>query len=234
LAEGDRAGIAALAHALGYAEGATPLLRQAVTHKSYANEQNGNAPYNERLEFLGDAVLGLVVAEALMKAHPGLEEGKLSRLRASLVNARSLADAARARGVGDVLCLGKGEERTGGREKDSLLADAYEAMLGAIYLDLGLEAARAVVHADFDARIAAGEPAVAHRDHKTALQELAQARYGEAPDYRLVDESGPDHDKQFSVETWIDGACVGRGQGRSKKQAERRAAREAWRTLTGG
>lgn len=232
--EGDRAGLAALAQAIGYPDGASALLLQAMTHKSYANEQSGDALYNERLEFLGDAVLGLLVAEALMAAHPDLEEGKLSRLRASLVNARSLADAARARGVGVVLCLGKGEERTGGREKDSLLADAYEAMLGALYLDQGLEAARAVVQADFAARIDAGEPAVAHRDHKTALQELAQARFGEAPDYRLVDESGPDHDKQFSVETWVDGACVGRGQGRSKKQAERRAAREAWRRLTGG
>ncbi len=228
MAEGDRARLRALASQLGYADGAVGRLERAVTHKSYANELLGQTQYNERLEFLGDAVLGLIVAEALMAAHPDVEEGQLSRLRASLVNARSLAAAARRRGVGEVLCLGKGEERTGGRDKDSLLADAYEAILGALYLDLGLETARRQIEADFEDRLVEPEPVFAHRDFKTRLQELVQARFGAPPEYRMVSEQGPDHDKLFTVELWIDGQKAGEGEGRSKKVAERAAALEAW------
>lgn len=219
-----------LATALGYPGGASERLQQALTHKSFANEAGGLA-HNERLEFLGDAVVGLLVAEALMQALPEAPEGVLSRLRASIVNARSLAELARNRGLGSLLRLGKGEGRTGGREKDSLLADAYEAVVGAVFLDLGLEAARAIVRADTQQRVAEGEAARAARDDKTQLQEWSQAHLQTTPRYDLVSAEGPDHEKVFTVILTIEGAVTATGHGKSKKAAERAAAAEAWAEL---
>lgn len=203
------------------------VLREATTHKSWANEAGRPAEQNERLEFLGDAVLELVVSDGLMSAHPTRREGELSRLRASIVNARSLADVARRLDLGPTLRLGKGEERTGGREKPSVLADAYEAVLGAIYLEHGLEFARAFIDAHLGERIREQHTSAAHRDFKTRLQERAQGRYQRSPEYVVVREEGPDHAKTFHVEVHIEGTVRGAGSGRSKKQAERAAAREA-------
>ncbi|MCA9544798.1 MAG: ribonuclease III [Myxococcales bacterium] len=218
--------LAALAARLGYPPGERGQLQVAVTHKSYANERRRDVPYNERLEFLGDAVLGAVVAEALMRAHPGRDEGQLSRLRASIVNAVSLAEVAADIGIGPALRLGRGEERSGGRSKHNVLADAFEACLGAVYLDLGYGAARRVVLTHYAAAICKGESRRGHRDHKTRLQEAAQAVLQIAPSYHLVEARGPDHEKEFEVELRL-GALTTRGVGRSKKAAERAAAAEA-------
>jgi ribonuclease-3 len=223
--------MASLAKGLGYPEGQVGRLPQALTHKSHANEAGTDA-HNERLEFLGDAVVGLLVAEALMESFPEATEGRLSRLRASMVNARSLAELARARGLGGMIRLGRGEARTGGREKDSLLADAYEALIGAVYLDLGLENARAVIRADTAPRIAEGDGAAT--DYKTQLQEWVQATLQTTPAYRLLGTEGPDHEKAFTVEVVVDDdvRCV--AVGRSKKAAERAAAALAWEALERG
>ncbi len=220
-----------LASAVNYPQGCLGKLPTAVTHKSFANEAGKGTLHNERLEFLGDAVLGLLVAEGLMAAHPEAPEGTLSRLRASLVNARSLAEVAGKLGIGDCLRLGRGEDQSGGRRKDSLLADAYEAVLGAAYLDNGLEAARALVEAHFGADIRKPEVRPTDRDYKTRLQEAVQAEYACTPVYRLVGSRGPDHAKEFLVEIMVDGKVWGIGTGRSKKAAERAAASEAWRRL---
>lgn len=227
------AALAALAEKLGYPPGEVGRLPVALTHKSFANEAADDAAHNETLEFLGDAVVGLLVADALMRGHPAVGEGKLSRLRAGLVNTRSLAEVAATLRLGDLLRLGRGEERTGGRRKASLLADAYEAMVAAVYLDLGLPAARAAVHAHFGARFAAPETSLADRDYKTRMQEFAQARFKSTPKYEVVGTSGPDHEKHFEVALWLDEAEVGRGTGPSKKSAERAAARDAWDRLHG-
>ncbi len=222
----------ALAVTLGYPAGETGRLPAALTHKSFANEAEPPEDHNERLEFLGDAVVGLLVGHGLMEAHPDAPEGQLSRLRAGIVNARSLAETAREMGLGRLLRLGRGEELTGGRDKDNLLADACEALIGAVYLDLGLDAASRTVGRLLGERIARAETDIADRDFKTALQELVQARYQTTPTYRLVGEKGPDHDKEFTVELSVGGELLAVGVGRSKKQAERAAAREAMRRLT--
>lgn len=203
------------------------LLREATTHKSYANEAGKPELQNERFEFLGDAVLELVISHGLMLAHPSMREGDLSRLRASIVNMRSLAEVARRLDIGPVLRLGRGEDRTHGREKPSVLADAYEAVIGAIYLGSGLEAARTFIHAEFGARIEAAQTSVAHRDFKTRLQERAQQALSVSPTYEIVRSEGPDHAKVFFVEASVDGTVVGQGSGTSKKQAERAAAKQA-------
>lgn len=218
--------IDALAARLGYAPGTRGRLVTAVTHKSFANE--AGVEHNERLEFLGDAVVGLLVAGALMRAHAEAPEGILSRLRASLVNERSLAEVARGLDLGPALRLGRGEEQSAGRQKDSLLSDAYEAVLGAVYLDRGLADAEVLVTAHLGERIAAAEVGLADRDFKTALQELVQARFQCIPVYTVTDEWGPDHAKEFEVTVAVDGAVVAKGVGRSKKIAEREAARRAW------
>ncbi len=222
--------IEALAAALGYTEGPSERLLQALTHRSYANEQGGLA-HNERLEFLGDAVVGLVVAEALMQALPNVPEGTLSRLRAGIVNATSLSALARARGLGAMLRLGRGEVRTGGREKANLLSDAYEAMVGAVYLDLGLEMARATIEADAGPRLSGQPVSDADRDYKTRLQEWVQAHLQTTPTYTILSAEGPDHEKVFTVQVTMEGGPSAQGTGRSKKVAERDAARTVWRTL---
>jgi ribonuclease III len=227
LAEGDREQLRYTAAQLGYGPDSMGRLLEAVTHKSYANENADRLPYNERLEFLGDAVLGMLVADALMRHHPDLEEGRLTPLRASLVNARSLADAARSLRLGGVLSLGKGEERSGGRDKSNLLADAFEAVLAAVYLDLGLEAARAVVEGGFGERLRSERPIADHRDHKTRLHEWAQAVHQQQPTYNILSETGPDHEKHFEVELVVAGTPLAVGRGRSKKEAQRKAAKVA-------
>lgn len=209
------------------------LLTRALTHRSYAYE-NGGLPTNERLEFLGDAVLSLVVTTALYQTHPDLPEGQLAKLRASVVNMRALAEVARGlgpRGLGAYLLLGKGEEATGGRDKASILADGLEAILGAIYLDHGLDVAATVIHKLFDPLMADAASRGAALDWKTSLQELTANHGFGVPEYR-VEESGPDHAKTFTARAVVSGESFGTGVGRSKKEAEQRAAELAWRLLS--
>jgi ribonuclease-3 len=197
-------------------------LAVAVTHRSFSPE----VPNNETLEFLGDAVLALAMADVLMRRFPSAREGDLSKLRAGLVNAETLAQKARALDLGRWLRLGKGEEKSGGREKESILAAVYEAVLGAVYLDAGYEPARLLVEGHFALDLT-DEAAAGRRDYKTRLQELTQRRFRATPVYQLVEESGPDHAKQFVSELSIAGQPYGRGVGHSKKTAEQAAAMQA-------
>lgn len=205
------------------------LLERALTHRSYAYE-NGGLPTNERLEFLGDSVLGLVVTDTLYRGHPDLPEGQLAKLRAAVVNMRALADVARTLGLGRYLRLGRGEEGTGGRDKSSILADTLEALIGAIYVDKGLEEAFRVVHLLFDPLIAKSAQLGAGLDWKTSLQELTAAEMLGVPEYH-VDESGPDHAKSFVATVRVGGQEYGKGAGRSKKEAEQQAAEAAWNAI---
>ncbi|WP_242611112.1 ribonuclease III [Blastococcus saxobsidens] len=209
------------------------LLGLALTHRSFAYE-NGGLPTNERLEFLGDSVLGLVVTDELYRSQPDLPEGQLAKLRASVVNMTSLARVARRLGEGGLgphLLLGRGEETTGGREKDSILADALEALIGAIHLGRGLEAASAIVHRLFDPLLVEAATRGAGLDWKTSLQELGSAQGLGAPVYQVADE-GPDHAKTFTADVLLAGVVRGSGSGRTKKAAEQEAAEAAWRTLS--
>ena len=208
-----------------------PLLERALTHRSYAYE-HGGLPTNERLEFLGDAVLGLVVTDALYSTHPDLPEGSLAKLRASVVNTRALAGVARTLELGRWLRLGRGEEVTGGRDKNSILADTMEAVIGAIYCDRGIDAVTTVVRALFDPLMRAASEDGASLDWKTALQELSAASALGVPDYRIA-ESGPDHAKSFTAEVAVGGQVHGSGAGRSKKEAEQNAAEAAYLSLGG-
>jgi ribonuclease-3 len=205
------------------------LLERALTHRSFAYE-NGGLPTNERLEFLGDSVLGLVVTDTLFRNHPELPEGQLAKLRAAVVNMRALADVARDLSLGDVVRLGRGEETTGGRDKSSILADTLEAVLGAVYIDRGLEAAGGLVHRLFDPLILDAASLGAGLDWKTSLQELTAGAALGVPEY-LVSEEGPDHEKVFTAVVQVGGAAYGGGTGRSKKEAEQEAAAAAWRHL---
>ncbi len=208
------------------------LLDRALTHRSYAYE-NGGLPTNERLEFLGDSVLGLIVTDTLFHRHPDLPEGNLAKLRAAVVNSRALAGVARSLSLGCYIRLGKGEEATGGRDKSSILADTLEAVIGAVYLDGGLPAADALVHRLFDPVIARSARLGAGLDWKTSLQELTAAEELGGPEY-LVDESGPDHQKSFRAVARIGGQIYGEGEGRSKKEAEQQAAELAWTAISEG
>jgi ribonuclease III len=209
------------------------LMQRALTHRSFAYE-HGGLPTNERLEFLGDSVLGLVVTAALYHAHPELNEGRLAKLRASVVNSRALADVARRlgpHGLGRYLLLGKGEEATGGRDKESILADTLEALLGAVYLQHGLATAEKVVRRLFDPVMARAAGLGAGLDWKTSLQELTANRGLGVPDYQ-IDETGPDHAKTFTAWAVVAGQRHGGVEGRTKKEAEQRAAEAAWLTLS--
>ena len=186
---------------------------------------------NERLEFLGDAVLGLIVTDHIFDAYPDLPEGELAKVRASVVNSAALAEVAAELRVGDAMLLGKGEDLSGGRQKPSILADAMEALIGAVYLDNGWPAARDVVMALLGERISEAAVGPGGQDYKTRLQELASSRYGQLPAYRVTDE-GPDHSKRFVATVTVDGRVWAGAEGRSKKQAEQAAAREAWRELS--
>jgi ribonuclease-3 len=211
---------------LGYRFNDPALLQLALTHPSIAHEQGIPVQTNQRLEFLGDAVLGLVTAEWLYERHPELPEGELSKLKAQLVSRPALAAHAERLELGPALRIGVGEERSGGRTKASLLADSMEAVFGAVYLDGGLEAARRAIlpmlENAFDER---ARQAVT--DAKTQLQEVTQALGLDLPEYRLAGASGPDHSKVFTVECWVGGELTGRGEGPSKKMAEQKAAAEA-------
>ena len=208
------------------------LLERALTHRSFAYE-NGGLPTNERLEFLGDSVLGLIVTDTLFREYPDLPEGQLAKLRAAVVNMRALAGVARGLQLGSYVRLGKGEEGTGGRDKASILADTLEAVLGAVYLDCGLNEADALVHRLFDPVIARSARLGAGLDWKTSLQELTAAELLGVPEYH-VDESGPDHQKSFHASVRIAGRTYGEGEGRSKKEAEQQAAEAAWTSITEG
>jgi len=205
------------------------LLLRALTHRSYAYE-NGGLPNNERLEFLGDSVLGLVVTESLYREHPDLAEGQLAKLRAAVVNMRALADVARTFDLGGYVMLGKGEEATGGRDKASILADTLEALIGTVFLSVGIERAGAFVHHHFDALIEEAATLGAGLDWKTSLQELAAGATLGTPEYR-VGEQGPDHEKEFHAQVVVGDEVLGEGRGRSKKEAEQKAAKQAWHTL---
>ena len=211
--------------ALGLPASPGSIYELALTHRSFAFE-NAGEDHNERLEFLGDAILGAIVTDLIYRRYPALAEGEMARLRASVVNTGALAEVARDIGLGDHIRLGKGEESSGGRDKPSLLADTLEALFGATYLDRGLDDLGDILVPLFtrllDAVVASG----GGHDPKTALQELVVRNRGVRPVYRVA-SSGPDHDKRFAAHVYVDGELYGAGAGRSKKEAEQRAAREA-------
>lgn len=203
------------------------LAREALTHKSFANEQVEPLADNQRLEFLGDAVLGLVVAEALMELMPGASEGELTPRRAALVNENTLAEIAAEMDLGAALLLGRGEEMSQGRRRPSILADAVESLVGAVYLDGGLLAARLVALRLLETRLLQVTEGKLLGDPKTELQEQLQGSGCEPPTYRIADTRGPDHDREYEVEIVSDGVVLALGVGKSKKEAEKRAAQAA-------
>ena len=218
-----------LAGRLGWSPDDPKLLAQALAHRSWCAEAAGE-PSNERLEFLGDAVLGLVVTAYIYAEYPELPEGELAKVRASVVSAPALADIARTLGVGEALQLGKGEDSSGGRSKPSLLADAMEALIGAVYLDAGMDAASRLVLDLLGDRIEDAAAGPGGEDYKTRLQELSSRRFDQLPVYSVTD-TGPDHAKHFRANVSIAGEERGCGEGRSKKQAEQAAAQMAWQAL---
>ena len=220
--------LSAFEERIGYTFTNRDLLTRALTHKSFSHEaKNGGVLHNETFEFLGDSVLGFIVGDLLFSHFPTLDEGALSKMKAFLVSASSLAAKARKCEMGDVIFLGVGEEKTGGRKKESLLANLFEAMIAAVYLDGGIEAAREMIIRAFAADIKAiDEQDLLFQDYKTALQELAQGRGLPLPEYTVVDEVGPDHDKTFVVEVKV-GRLASRGEGSSKKEAQQQAAKNA-------
>lgn len=210
------------------------LLEEALTHTSFINEtKKKTVKDNERLEFLGDAVLDLIICQALMDQFPDVPEGDLSKMKAKIVSEKTLAEIAQTIDLGSFLLLGKGEERTQGSEKPSLLANALEALIAAIYLDAGLEASRDVVLNHFELPLEEVAPGEILFDYKTALQEYSQKRFGTLPVYRVVKEFGPDHQKRFEIETLVDGKACGAGFGKSKKEAEQKSAEAALAFLQG-
>jgi ribonuclease III len=226
--------LGALEDRLGYRFSDPALLERALTHRSRANEDaTGRTIDNESLEFLGDAVLGFVMADLLFKDFPQLDEGQKSKIKASLVSTMTLASLARRLELGEFLVLGRGEEKTGGRKKQALLADSYEAVIAAVYLDGGIDVARAFVLREFSDELEdVRSPAFWGRDYKSALQELAQSREFGLPDYTVAAESGPDHRKVFHVEVRVQGELMGAARGPSKKAAEQEAARSAMEKLS--
>jgi ribonuclease-3 len=216
----------ALCSALGYSFADTSLLQDALTHRSFKNENPEDlSSDNERLEFLGDAVVNLVAASLLYVQFPDAKEGELTRRRADLVSEKGLAEAAEAVGVGAAMRLGKGEEKSGGREKPRLLSSALEACIGAIFSDGGADAAFAAAHRIFEPRLHTAAPG--HRDAKSRAQEWAQANLGGTPSYRILSSEGPDHEREFTVALELDDEQVATGVGRSKVEAEQAAAAAA-------
>ena len=214
---------------LGYTFRDRSLLSEALNHSSYANEhRSAEVSSNERLEFLGDSVLGFVTAEFLFKTYGKLPEGDLTRIRAALVCEQSLYEVAKFLGLGQYLKLGKGEEAGGGRQRQSILADATEAVFAAVYLDGGMEGGGELICRVLLSRAPGSE---GRRDYKTTLQEIVQRRSGQVLTYHMVDESGPDHNKTFLFQVRLNGAPVGQGRGHSKKEAEQAAARDALEKL---
>ena len=216
----------ALEEKIGYHFKNPEYLTVALTHSSYANESKGGSHSNERLEFLGDSVLGVIVADYLFKNFPDMPEGDLTKNRASLVCEKALCGFSRQLGIGDYLLLSHGEQNSGGKERASILADAFEAIIAAIYMDGGLEQARKFVLRFVLPLLKMQKPKV-FKDYKTVLQEIIQQNPEERLQYVLTGESGPDHDKHFTVEVHLNSNVIGKGGGRSKKEAEQQAAREA-------
>ncbi len=219
--------------ALGYKFRDHELLRRALTHKSYANERREtSSSHNERLEFLGDMVLGFVIGEMIFRSFPNLQEGALSKIKAHLVSAATLSSKGRALGIGRYLRMGAGEARSGGANKLSLLADGFEAVVAAIYLDGGLPAAETFLKRVFGPDVTGIDIGdLSFQDYKTALQETAQALGLPLPEYRIVDEYGPDHEKVFVIQVFWDGEAFAYGRGTSKREAQRKAAKEALKKL---
>lgn len=218
--------------ALDYQFSSTALLELALTHSSYANEHGSDDfAYNERLEFLGDSVLGLVVSDYLYATYPQLPEGELSKVRALVVCEATLCQVAKALEVGDYLRLGKGESRSGGRARTSILADTTEAIIAALYLDGGIDVARSFVLSHFIDSIEQAVTGKLFKDYKSALQEAIQAKNNAVISYRIVDQTGPAHDRQFCAVALLDGKVLGKGCGKSKKNAEQEAAKFALKKL---
>ncbi len=216
---------------IGYSFSNLELLERSLTHKSYSNE-NRTPYHNERMEFLGDAVLNLIVSEYLMNICPDSNEGELSKLRAAVVSETALAEVARQIGLGPFILLGRGEEQTGGRDKDSLLANSLEALIASIYMDGGKDAAQRLIVRFFRNLITRRCSFQGTSDYKTGLQEICQERLKQLPVYRIVSETGPDHQKHFEVEVRINDELSGRGSGKRKKEAEQKAAKEALEKLS--
>jgi len=229
--------VSKLDDALGYRFKDRGILERALTHRSRAHEvKDGTSPETyERLEFLGDALLGFLVSERLMDDDPGADEGTLTRRRQSVVNTEALAEVSRRLGLGEALILGRGEDASGGRAKSSLLADAFESVLAAVYLDGGLRAARAFVRRHLKAELAATAATTGRgADAKTRLQELVQDRWRLTPHYRIVSTTGPAHAHEFTAEVLFGERTAGRGMGSSRKDAERDAAADALSAIEGG
>ncbi len=217
---------------IGYRFADIALLDTALTHRSFVNE-NPALPVrdNERLEFLGDAVLELTISDLLMKTMPDSAEGQLSKLRAAVVNERPLADLARRFRLGELLLLGRGEESSGGRTKSSLLANAFESMIAALFLDAGFDRTAAFIRELFAPLIGQGADSVLYQDFKTAVQEVCQVRFRDVPRYLVLSETGPDHDKRFETGLVIGERVIATGTGRNKKEAEQQAAKAALERL---
>ena len=226
--------LSAFEERLGYTFNRRDLLTRALTHKSYSHEaRQDGVQDNETFEFLGDSVLGFVIGDLLFQRFPTLDEGALSKLKAYMVSASSLATKARDYGMGEVIYLGVGEEKSGGRKKESLLANVFEAMIAGIYLDGGIEPARKFIERSFVRDLASiDQDDLLFQDYKTALQELAQGNGLQLPEYNVIDEVGPDHDKRFIVEVKV-GNHLARGEGSSKKEAQQEAAKHALRDYSG-
>ena len=224
--------LTALQGKLSYTFRNMDLLSTALTHRSYVNENpQSGASDNERLEFLGDAVLGLCVSDLLMKKHADFDEGTLSKIRSLMVNEKPLADLAAQLGLGNCLLLGRGEEHSGGRAKESLLANAFEAVIAAIYLDSSFSKTKTLIRRLMKPLMNDQALAAQSFDYKTALQELCQKKYKSAPLYNLLAESGPDHDKIFEIEVAAGDSVREIGRGKSKKDAQKQAAQKAWESL---
>jgi ribonuclease-3 len=221
-------GLEGLTSRLGYRFGNPALLREALTHKSYYFENTSACPsHNERLEFLGDSVLGLAVVERLFRYEPCMTESLMAKVKSYVVKGSVLSRVAVEIGLGEHIMIGKGEEETGGRQKQSILSDALEAVIGAVYMDGGLDAARALVERLVGRRLEEAIDSGELHDYKTQLQETSQTRFGVLPEYRLVAQEGADHNKTFTVEACIGGEPYGRGVGMSKKKAQQEAAKRA-------
>lgn len=204
------------------------LLKTAFTHRSYLNEHpDEKLPHNERLEFLGDAILGFVVSEHLFLTYPNHAEGDLTNFRSSLVNARSLAEVAKDLELGKYLLLSKGEESTGGRDRQYLLANTFEALLGAIYLDTGIEPAKKLIYKELIPKLTEIIDRKLYKDFKSGFQEVAQEKQNITPSYKVIEETGPDHSRTFTVGVYLGEELVGQGSGKSKQAAEQKAAEEA-------
>lgn len=220
--------VESLQERLGYQFSNETLLHTALTHKSFSNENSVNpVASNERLEFLGDAVLDLVISQQTFNEYPNLQEGELTRIRAELVSEKNLSTLASQLDVGPCLLLGRGERRSGGEQKNSLLADSMEALFGAIFCDSDYETVRSVVLGLFDDSIVRAARKEYDLDYKTNLQELCQKKFHNPPEYRLLNATGPDHQKLYEIEVLLTGEPLGRGTGRSKKAAEQQAAQVA-------